>query len=551
MARRSNLAVQEDIPLKSYDALELQRYALRHDYHRFIRQSWNVLEPGVPFVDGMPIGAVTEHVQALVEGTLGQRNLLINIPPRCMKSTSVSVALVPWVWAREDPENNERWAHLKFLYTSYAGALSNRDSVKARMLMASPWYRRLFGSCFNMTSDAVVRLTNNKNGYRIATSVSGQGTGEGGDYIIADDPHNASEAESEVVRASTVSWWRETMSTRGNDPKTVKRIVVMQRLNEADLSGYILAEEFDDYVHLCLPMRYEKQVYSIGKNPTVNFTDPREEGDLLWPERFDDKETGKIEHKLGEYGTAGQFQQRPAPRGGGLLKSAKVKLWPAKSDLPDMLYIIQSYDTALTEATTMKKTTTEPDDTACLAIGVFAWGKKKHAMVLDAWDDKLAYPALRKKVIREWKVTYGGVPGNDLHPARRADIMVIENKGSGISVIQDLASANLPVFTYNPGKADKMARLQTALPLIDAGHLYVIESGSNPGKPVSWMEKAMKQWTTFPAAAHDDYVDCLTQALIYLRDLGMLDLEMVEEDDEPEDYTAKKKSGRINNPYMQ
>lgn len=539
---RSNLALKADVELDC-DPLDLERLGLRDDYHRFIRRSWDVLEPGVPFVDGMPIGAVTEHVEALCRGTLGQRNLLINIPPRCMKSTSVSVALVPWVWAHEE------WANLKFLYTSYSGALSNRDSVKARLLMNSPWYRRRFGEVFHLTSDAVVRLTNNKNGYRIATSVTGQGTGEGGDFIIADDPHNAIEAESDVVRASTVQWWRETMSTRGNDPNTVRRIVVMQRLNEADLSGYILAEEFDDYVHLCLPMRYEKQVYSIGRAPTVVFEDPREDEELLWPERFNEKETGKIEHKLGEYGTAGQFQQRPAPRGGGLVKSAKLRLWPARRGLPDFEYVVQSYDTALTEATTIGQKKTEPDDTACLAVGVFKLGKRKYAMVLDAWDDKMNYPALRKKMITEWKMIYGGDAKDDLHPGRRADEFIIENKGSGISVIQDLKEAGIPCFSYNPGKADKMARLQMTLPLIDAGLLWLIESKKQPNVHVSWADKAVKQWTTFPAAKNDDYVDALTQALLRLRDLGMLDMDVVVEDIDPVDYVAARKSIEINNPY--
>jgi hypothetical protein len=133
--------------LARIDPGELGNGALTADYHRFIRKAWPVLEPGVPFVDGMPIGAVTEHVQALMEGTLGKRNLLVNIPPRCMKSTSISVALVPWCWAR--PE----WAHLKFLYTSYSGELSMRDSVKARRLIKSPWYLSKFANSFSLTGD--------------------------------------------------------------------------------------------------------------------------------------------------------------------------------------------------------------------------------------------------------------------------------------------------------------------------------------------------------------------------------------------------------------
>lgn len=524
------------------ELIDLQRYALQHDYHRFIRKAWGTIEPGVEFVDGMPIEAVTDHVQSLIEGTLGQRNLLINIPPRCMKSTSVSVALVPWVWSR--PE----WAHLKFLYTSYAGELSIRDSVKARMLMASPWYQRHFGSQFHLTSDAKIRLTNSRNGYRIATSVTGQGTGEGGDIIVADDPHNAKEAESDAVRTYTVQWWRETMSTRGNDPKTVKRIVVMQRLHEGDLSGHVLAEEFSDYVHLCLPMRYEPQVYAFGKRPMVRFKDPRKEGELLWPERFDEAETKKLERNLGPYGAAGQFQQRPAPRGGGMVKTSELRLWAYKLPLPDIEFVVQSYDTALTERTNKNP---DPDDTACLALGIFTYKGQRHAIVLDAWNEKMAYPTLRRKVLAEWKAVYGGKEADDLHPGRRPDNIIVENKGSGISVLQDLRAAGVPCFSYNPGQADKTARLQQVLPLIEAGHLWLLESRKEPGQPIAWVRDAVKQWTTFPAAKHDDYVDCLTQAMIYLRDLGLLDLEEVEEDIEEEDYSAAKHKRAINNPYNQ
>lgn len=515
---------------------ELALFALKADYHRFIRSAWPVMEPGVQFVDGMPIGAVTEHVQALMEGTLGQRNLLINIPPRCMKSKTVSEALVPWAWAR--PE----WAHLKFLYTSYSGDLSMRDSVKSRRLIKSPWYQARFGSSFSLTGDQNVkgRFDNNKNGTRLATSVGGSGTGEGGDIIIADDPHNATEAESDPVRKGTVTWWRETMSTRGNNPDTVKRIVVMQRLHDGDLSGYILAEERADYIHLCLPMRYEKKTISIG---TGIWKDPRtKEGELLWPERFSEVETKKLEKKLGSYGAAGQLQQRPSPRGGGMIKEANFVLWPANKKLPDFSFVVQSYDTAFTERTT-------GDPTGCLVFGVFKYKEANRAMILDAWDDLLAYPKLRKKVIADWKAIYGGDEEDDLHPGKRPDAIIVENKGSGQSLLQDLRAALVPAFTYNPGKADKMARLQAALPLVELDIIYVIESKVEPRQPVSWVRPAIKQLTTFPAAEHDEYVDCLSQAFVYLRDIGLLDLPGVEEDDkdEEEEYHGKKKV----NPYAQ
>jgi predicted phage terminase large subunit-like protein len=167
-------------------------------------------------------------------------------------------------------------------------------------------------------------------------------------------------------------------------------------------------------------------------------------------------------------------------------------------------------------------------------------------MILDAWDELLQYPKLRKKAIDDWKAIYGGVEGDDLHPGRRPDNIIIENKGSGQSLLQDLRAASVPAFAYNPGKADKMARLQGALPLIELDLLYVIESKVEPRLPVSWVRAAIKQITTFPAAEHDEYVDCLSQALLYLRDLGLLDLPTAEDEDVEETEEYRGKGG---NPY--
>jgi len=192
-----------------------------------------------------------------------------------MKSIQVSVMWPAWEWTN-NPER--RW-----LFSSYAAVLSTRDSLKCRRLIESPWYRKNFGHIFELTGDQNVknRYENTKTGYRIATSVGGAATGEGGDRIVVDDPHNVVEATSKAMRESTLQWWDETMSTRLNDPKTGAKVIVMQRVHEEDLSGHVF--EQGDYEHLCLPAEYEgnKIFTSIG------WSDPREEiGDLLWSERF-------------------------------------------------------------------------------------------------------------------------------------------------------------------------------------------------------------------------------------------------------------------------
>ena len=187
----------------------------------FVCQAWPVVEPMTPFVPGWHIDAIVEHLEAVSRGQI--RNLLINVPPRHMKSLLVSVFWPAWEWIRF-PER--RW-----LYSSYAASLSIRDSLKCRRLIESPWYQQLWGDRFALTSDQKTKgsFDNNRSGYRLATSMGGAATGEGGDRIVCDDPHNVQEAESDSVRKSTLDWWDVVMSTRVNDPRTAAKVVVMQR----------------------------------------------------------------------------------------------------------------------------------------------------------------------------------------------------------------------------------------------------------------------------------------------------------------------------------
>ncbi len=288
----------------------------------FVEQAWHVVEPKTPFIHGWHVDAICDHLEAVTEGHI--QDLLINIPPRHMKSLTVSVFWPCWEWG---PRN---MPHIRWLFASYAEKLSKRDSLKCRRLIQSPWYSERWADRFHLTSDQneKLRFENDKTGYRIATSVGGVGTGEGGDRVVVDDPHNVNEAESDAKRTSVILWWDESMSTRIDNEQTGARVVIMQRVHEADLAGHVLAEEHG-YVHLCLPARYEdnggkRTVIDLGSK---KFKDPRkEEGDLLWPERFPEEDLAKREHRMSEYAVAGQHQQRPAPRGGGLFKIDKFVL---------------------------------------------------------------------------------------------------------------------------------------------------------------------------------------------------------------------------------
>jgi predicted phage terminase large subunit-like protein len=293
----------------------------------FLVEFWPKIDPA-PFIDGWHIDALCLHLEAVTRGDI--RNLLITIPPRHMKSISVSVAWPAWSWIED--------AGMQFLFSSYAQNLSTRDAVKSRRVIQSPQYDNWWGEKFQMTGDqnAKQRYENDQGGYRLATSVGGALTGDGGDVIVCDDPHNVAEGESDPVRMGTLEWWKESMSTRENNPKTSRRVVIQQRVHENDLAGHIIEEEglIQDggiWVHLNLPAEFEEDnrciTYIRNADGDIEefWRDPRtKEGQLLCPERFGEEELQTLKTRLGEYGTAGQLQQRPSPRQGGMFEVDQI-----------------------------------------------------------------------------------------------------------------------------------------------------------------------------------------------------------------------------------
>ena len=454
---------------------------MRRSLKEFTKNSWQAIEPGRDFHDNWHIDAISEHLQAVVEGDI--KRLIINIPPRHMKSISVAVALPAWTWTIQPSK--------KFLYASYAGSLSIRDSVKCRRLIDSRWYKEHFGESFKLTGDQnqKQRFENDKTGARIATSVDGALTGEGGDIIVIDDPHNVRESESSAVRDGVLEWWDQAMQTRLNDPKTGAFIIIMQRVHERDLTGHILANEMDgEWDHLCIPARYE-----IGHpTPTrsrLGFTDPRtKEGDLLWPERIDAKTLGNLERSLGSYASAGQLQQRPMPKGGGILKAEWWVPWE-KNELPDIEYVLQSWDTAFS-------TKEKSSYSARTTWGVFRKDGQINAMVLEMWYDRVSYPELRKLAQEAYY---------DWEP----DAVLIEKKASGQSLLQDLRMAGVPVLEYMPDR-DKEARAHASSALLEDGRIYYPSDKK-------WAKNLIDICASFPATDNDDIVDTCTQAWLRLR----------------------------------
>jgi predicted phage terminase large subunit-like protein len=229
------------------------------------------------------------------------------------------------------------------------------------------------------------------------------------------------------------------------------------------------------------------------------------------------------------------------PEDTGIIKRSMFRLWPNGKAFPKFEYIIQSYDCATSEKFVN-------DATACITLGVFKpTDGPMSAMVIDCWQDRLQYPDLRPKVKEEYEIVFG--EGKD---KKRVDLILVEDKSAGIQLIQDLQRAHLPVRAYNPGRIDKVQRLNVVSPVIVHGRVWVPESSKNKGYVRDWAEGMVSQICSFPESAHDDFVDAMTQALRFLRDTGWLDVDGPRPDDyDEEDYVDSGMARTRGNPYAQ
>jgi predicted phage terminase large subunit-like protein len=226
------------------------------------------------------------------------------------------------------------------------------------------------------------------------------------------------------------------------------------------------------------------------------------------------------------------------PEEGGIVKRDWFRLWPAGREFPKFEYIIQSYDCAATEKT-------QNDPTAATTWGVFKpQDGPMSVMLVDAWQDRLQYPDLRPKVIDEYDIIFG--EGKD---KKRVDLILIEDKSAGQALVQDLQRAHLPVMPYNPGKADKIQRLNIVSHIIARGRVWIPESDRRKGFVKDWAEGFVSQICSFPETTHDDFVDTCSQALRYLRDGGWLDVDPPPRDDYDEDDYVDSGRGKRVNPY--
>ena len=473
--------------------VELARRRLKH----FVSRAWHTVEPHTEFRPNWHIDTICDHLEAIEAGHI--TNLLVTMPPRMMKSLTISVFYPAWRWI-DRPE-------IRFLYASYSGDLATAHSVATRRVIQSDWYQRNWGDRFRLAWDQNLktRFENDHMGQRFATSVGGAGTGMGGDRVIVDDPHKVQESESPTKRREAIEWWDKTMSTRLNDQSTGARIVIMQRVHQDDVAGHVL--ERGDYVHLNLPMEYEPAAtHWTG----FGSPDPRTEpGELLAPDRVDAEQNEQLKRTLGERGYASQFQQRPAPAEGAILKKRWWRYWhprgeswpPVEVEMPDgtveyvesvplperMAEIVSSWDCAFKDT----KSSSYVVGQVWGATGADRW-------LLDQVRDFLDFPAtidaVRSQVVKWPKITR----------------KYVEDKANGPAVIATLRREIAGMLAVNP-QGGKEVRAHAVSHQIESGNVFL----PHP-RLYAWVEGLIDEAAFFPFGKYDDQVDAMTQALFKL-----------------------------------
>ena len=463
----------------------IQDEALKRQAERslraFVEQAWPVLEPRTPFLPSWHIDCICEHLEAVTTGDMPR--LVINLPPRYMKSLLVTVFWPAWEWLQA-PET--RW-----LFASYSESLATDHSVNRRQLLQSPWYRDGWGDRFQLTSDQneKTQYRNSRRGIMTATSIGGTATGKGGNRIIVDDPHNPVQAESETQRQRAVDFFLQTLSTRLDDKRAGAIVVVMQRLHTQDLTATCLDLA---YTHLRIPAVAESRTTITFPRSSRVVT--REAGDLLWPTREGEAEIAQRKTELGAYGFAGQYQQSPSPRRGGMFKR---DWWSFYDEFPTTLdEYAQSWDLAV-----------KGDPGSDYVVGLVAARRGADIFLLDRFKAQMSFPetlrAIRTLCAR--------------HPQART--ILVEDTANGPAVIETLTHEIPGIIAITP-KGGKAERAAACAPRVEAGNVYLPRPTAPNGRRVparAWVDDFIEQLAVFPKGTHDDDVDAFTQLLLRWR----------------------------------
>lgn len=455
--------------------------ALRSDLPSFVRKVFRELSPGTAFDYNWHIDALLHQLELTRTGDT--KRLIINVPPRSLKSICVSVALPAFILGH-DPS-------ARIICVSYAQPLAAKLSRDFRKVIGSTWYQRIFPHTV-VSKDTEDAIETTRGGGRLATSIGGAATGFGGGFLIIDDPMKPEEAWSATTRDRVNRYYRETLTTRLDSKLHGVIIIVMQRLHDEDLAGHELRERPDKWTHLNLPaVNSTDRVIQLGGGRTHLWR----AGELLHPAREPQSVLDDLRADLGSLAFEAQWLQSPTPDGGHMVKKEHIHLYTRGLNL-SMGQIVQSWDTAL-----------KGDPSSDYSVCTTWFRRGAEHFLIDVYRKQVTFPQLL-------------TAAQELYQKHRPEAVLIEDTGSGMSLIQQLrATTGVPAVGIKP-KHDKVTRLSTVLPMFEARQVRLPEEET-------WMPALLQELHAFPLGKHDDQVDSITQYLIWARDrsFGIFDYD--------------------------
>jgi len=443
----------------------------RENFSFFIREAFKVINPGTKFICNWHIDLICHYLDGIYSGKI--KRLIINIPPRSLKSTIVSVCWPAWLIGNNPSK--------RIICASYSQQLSDKLAVESRHLLKSSFFSEVFPKV------KIVADQNKKNkfivsdrGFRFSTSVGGTTTGEGGDVLILDDPHNALDVYSPKKREKTINWFQQSFLSRLDDKKNGSIVIVMQRLHHQDLTGFLLENNLHEWEILKIPIiadedirfQFDGRIYEYIKN------------ELLHPQRDSFEEIEKLRNAMGSHIFNAQYMQNPLALGGGMIKSSWLNYY---QDFPqDLGEIIQSWDTAIKSG----------DNNSYSVCSTWKTTKGKF-FLLDIYRERIEYPELKKKII-------------ELYEKWKPIKVLIEDKASGQALLQELRQDHwsIPLVAIQVHR-DKFTRFASATTLFESGRVMLPKNGH-------WRTEYEQELLSFPNGSNDDQVDSTAQYLNYI-----------------------------------
>jgi predicted phage terminase large subunit-like protein len=453
------------------DTAEVAAAIIGTDLYSFVRASFPIVSGDGRFLPNWHIAAICYELSQVMQGNT--RRLIITVPPRSLKSICASVCLPAFVLG-QDPTR-------RIICVSYSDQLARKHANDCRALMHSRLYKGIFpGTRISSAKDTETEFMTTARGSRLATSVGGTLTGRGGNLVIIDDPLKPQDAQSQSARDSLKQWYSNTLLSRLDQKTEGSIIVVMQRLHLDDLVGHLL--EQGGWRHLNLPAISEEE-------QTIRLSDTRclrrRVGDLLHPERESQTALDELKRSMGSMEFSAQYQQAPVPIGGNLIKWSWFRFYDAAPNIRPNDKLILSWDTAMSSEQLA-------DYSACVVLLV----RGETIYILDVIRGRYEYPELKRAVVFHHQ---------RLRQSVATCYLLIEKKGSGLSLIQDLRRENIHAISINP-EGDKVIRMAAQAAPIEAGAVCL-------PKTAPWLDEFKKEILSFPRGKHDDQVDALSQGL--------------------------------------